>query len=57
MLMARLLQSALHGMLQYRDLRHQPYRGDLLFFYAARILRQRRLVGLAGSRMCRDAWS
>lgn len=34
--MARLLQSAWHGMLQYRDLRHQPYRGDLLFFHASR---------------------
>jgi len=34
--MARLLQSALHGMLQYRDLRHEPYRGELLFFHASR---------------------
>ncbi|AIY40965.1 Siderophore biosynthesis non-ribosomal peptide synthetase modules [Collimonas arenae] len=34
--MARLLQTALHGMLQYRDLRHESYRGDLLFFHASR---------------------
>ncbi|WP_211463300.1 non-ribosomal peptide synthetase [Collimonas silvisoli] len=34
--LARLVKSALHGMLQYRDLRHQPYHGDLLFFHASR---------------------
>ncbi|CDG83717.1 non-ribosomal peptide synthetase [Janthinobacterium agaricidamnosum] len=33
---ARLLDSALHGMLQYRELQHRPYHGDLLFFHAAR---------------------
>lgn len=34
--LARLVKNALHGMLQYRDLRHQPYHGDLLFFHASR---------------------
>ncbi|MFC5475412.1 amino acid adenylation domain-containing protein [Paraherbaspirillum soli] len=34
--LARLLKNALHGMLQYRDLRHQPFDGDVLFFHAQR---------------------
>ncbi|HWW04182.1 amino acid adenylation domain-containing protein [Collimonas sp.] len=34
--LARLLKNALHGMLQYRQLQHQPYQGDLLFFHASR---------------------
>lgn len=34
--LARLLKNALHGMLLYRDLRHFPFGGDVLFFYALR---------------------